>query len=548
VEGDEGLRFPPEVEAAVYFCCLESVNNARKHAGGAPISVKVDAEGRALRFSVRDEGPGFTPSTSGSVGRGLRNLASRVTAVGGSVIFDSAPGQGTTVRGEVPLAEPPVRSKPTIPPIATAPPSPATPPPPATPPSDAVAPAPVAPLPPAPPPPTPSSPVPAAHPQPVPSAPQSALLGKVREVVETAVEYSAGQPNDAELRRLRAGLAAPLRVGVVGAGGAGTSTLAAALSTVAPHDVTVVDLSDSYDQGGPIDALVAMLRPAGGAAEAVTRAGVDPGAVSTLYVLGKADEVCGGQPEDWDEALAVAAGCQRDPDLVRTGQPVTPVSGLLALAAVELTDDDVATLRSLGPDPDDADDHDAGPLLDRLGWFGVRLAAQLLHDGTVSDRIGLATELAQRSGLTWLADALGGQFARRAQVLRARAAMLELEDVIRRAPATAERVLYQLEQLRIGTHELAELDLSDALTDGSMVLIGSDRDAALRLLGTADGRTTARLGLPEDASPSEVRAAITEELAHWRQQAAHPAATSSVRRAAEVLARTCESLLPQAMD
>jgi len=94
VDGDEGLRYPPEVEAAVYFCCLESVNNARKHADGAPISVKVDGGSAELRFSVRDEGPGFTPSTSGSVGRGLRNLASRVTSVGGSVAFRLRPGEG----------------------------------------------------------------------------------------------------------------------------------------------------------------------------------------------------------------------------------------------------------------------------------------------------------------------------------------------------------------------------------------------------------------------------------------------------------------------
>jgi hypothetical protein len=227
---------------------------------------------------------------------------------------------------------------------------------------------------------------------------------------------------------------------------------------------------------------------------------------------------------------------------VRTGQPVTPVSGLLARAVVELTEDDVARLRGLGADPEGAA---ADPLVERFGWFGVRLAAQLLSDGTVTDREGLAAELAERSGLTWLSQALAGQFARRAQVLRARAAIVELEDVIRRTPRTPEQVLYQLEQLKIGTHELAELELSDALTDGSMVLIGSDRDAALRLLGVADGRTTARLGLPEDASPAQVRSAITEELAHWRQQAAHPAATSSVRRAAEVLARTCEALLPR---
>jgi len=582
VDGDDGLRFPPEIEAAVYFCCLESVNNARKHAGGAPIAVKVESDDRSLRFTVRDEGPGFVVSTSGSVGRGLRNLASRVTTVGGTVDFDSAPGQGTTVRGRVPLAEPPVRSAPDraappVPTVAAAPevaavaaapevaavaaapevaavpvPVPvadaaAGPPPPPSPVVALPPPAPVAPL--RPPPRSPEVTAAPLQARPAGPAAESTLLVKVRGVVETAVAHSAGQPDEAELQRLRARLAAPLRVGVVGQAGVGTSTLAAALSAVVPADVAVVDLSDSYDQGDPVDALVVLLRPAGGAAAAVARAGVDPGAVSVLYVLGKADEVCGGQPEDWDEALAVAAGCQRDPDLERTGQPVTPVSGLLALGAVELTDEDVATLRALGADPDEADDEaPLAPLLDRLGWFGVRLAAQLLSEGTVTDRDGLSSELARRSGLTWLGEALGGQFARRAQVLRARAAMLELEEIIRHAPSTAEQVLYQLEQLRIGTHELAELELSDALTDGSMVLIGSDRDAALRLLGTADGRTTARLGLAEDASPSEVRAAITEELTHWRHQAAHPAATSSVRRAAEILARTCESLLPGAMD
>jgi hypothetical protein len=117
--------------------------------------------------------------------------------------------------------------------------------------------------------------------------------------------------------------------------------------------------------------------------------------------------------------------------------------------------------------------------------------------------------------------------------------------LVSRSPETAEPVLYRLEELRAGTHELAEIELSDALANGSMVLLGTDRDAALRLLGTADSRPTARLGLPDDASPEQVRSAVIEELSHWRRQSAHPAATGSVRRAAEILMRTCESLLAQ---
>nr|MDQ2710102.1 histidine kinase [Actinomycetota bacterium] len=168
----EQLRFPPEVEAAVYFCCLESVNNARKHAGGAPVEVQVSVEGGALRFVVRDSGPGFTPSLSGSAGRGLRNLTARITGVGGTLSIDSAPGAGTTVRGQVPLAEPPRPVAAPAPASVAAPPV-SAPAPPAPPPVSA--PAPPAPPPPAPPPPAAPHPAP---PQPV-RVPVRAVPGPV---------------------------------------------------------------------------------------------------------------------------------------------------------------------------------------------------------------------------------------------------------------------------------------------------------------------------------------------------------------------------------
>jgi signal transduction histidine kinase len=98
-------RVPPAAEAAVYFCCLEAVNNARKHAPGAPVTVSVGVADGELRFAVRDEGPGFDPEAISNSGRGQRNLAARIRAVGGRIGVESAPGTGTTVSGAVPLRD-----------------------------------------------------------------------------------------------------------------------------------------------------------------------------------------------------------------------------------------------------------------------------------------------------------------------------------------------------------------------------------------------------------------------------------------------------------
>ena len=103
-----GRRWGTDVESAVYFCCLEAVNNARKHAPGAAITITFAEVGGVLRFSVRDDGPGFTPAPPGSgPNRGMRNVATRITAVGGTVALESAPGRGTTVAGSIPLADAP---------------------------------------------------------------------------------------------------------------------------------------------------------------------------------------------------------------------------------------------------------------------------------------------------------------------------------------------------------------------------------------------------------------------------------------------------------
>jgi signal transduction histidine kinase len=120
VHGEGVGRHDEAVEAAVYFSTLEAVNNARKYADGAAISVRLAEGDGVLRAVVRDEGPGFTPTPGQGPGRGMRNLATRLAAVSGRVDVDSAPGHGTTVRVEVPL---PAAPEPTSP----APPTPAAP-------------------------------------------------------------------------------------------------------------------------------------------------------------------------------------------------------------------------------------------------------------------------------------------------------------------------------------------------------------------------------------------------------------------------------------
>jgi signal transduction histidine kinase len=96
-------RYPEQVEAAVYFCCLEALQNAAKHAPGAHVELRLAADEDTLRFTVTDSGPGFVGG--GVPGAGLQNMADRVGAVGGSVECRSAPGAGTTVEGNVPVPE-----------------------------------------------------------------------------------------------------------------------------------------------------------------------------------------------------------------------------------------------------------------------------------------------------------------------------------------------------------------------------------------------------------------------------------------------------------
>jgi signal transduction histidine kinase len=103
LECDGARRYAPELEAAIYFCCLEALQNAAKHAGAnARAAVALREVGDALAFEVADDGVGFdAASANGSAG--LQNMADRIGALGGELRVESTPGVGTRVAGSVPV-------------------------------------------------------------------------------------------------------------------------------------------------------------------------------------------------------------------------------------------------------------------------------------------------------------------------------------------------------------------------------------------------------------------------------------------------------------
>jgi signal transduction histidine kinase len=104
VQADGRARFDPAVEAAVYFCCAEALQNAAKHAGAnTRVTVTIAHDGDRLHFSVVDDGVGFDAGHD-TAGTGFENLRERLGAADGQLVVESTPGQGTTVAGSLPAA------------------------------------------------------------------------------------------------------------------------------------------------------------------------------------------------------------------------------------------------------------------------------------------------------------------------------------------------------------------------------------------------------------------------------------------------------------
>jgi signal transduction histidine kinase len=95
-------RYPQETEAAVYFSCLEALQNLAKYADASAAAVRLAQTDGTLTFEVTDDGRGFDPVTA-SRGSGLQGIADRLAALGGKLTVRSTPGNGTTVAGRLPV-------------------------------------------------------------------------------------------------------------------------------------------------------------------------------------------------------------------------------------------------------------------------------------------------------------------------------------------------------------------------------------------------------------------------------------------------------------
>ena len=288
--------------------------------------------------------------------------------------------------------------------------------------------------------------------------------------------------------------------------------------------------------------------------------------VNTIAVLSRADEVGVGRVDALRSARRIAARYRADETLRAFCQTVVPVAGLLAVTGRTMRQDEYAALAALAKLPPEQLDAllltvdrfvatDAGDtvadlsaatrtaLLDRFGMFGLRLSTTLIRQG-VGDAATLAAELVQRSGLVELREVLASEFTARRDVLKARSALIALDQVLRSDPRPAATPLaVEVERILAGAHEFAELRLLSDLRGRVLRPPTEQAQEAERLIGGDGSAPNQRLGLPPDAGPDELRAVALDRLTAWRRRAESPMSSRAMANAARVVVRSCEGIL-----
>jgi hypothetical protein len=278
--------------------------------------------------------------------------------------------------------------------------------------------------------------------------------------------------------------------------------------------------------------------------------------VNTVAVISRADEIAGGRVDAMFSARHIAQRYRGEPTMRALCQNVVAVSGLIAETGRTLRQSEFAALAELAREPKEALEAELltvarflkggdrvvrEGLLARFGIFGIRLSTSLLRQGSNS-AAALAGELIARSGLAELERVLHTQFAERRDLLKARSALLAVDAVL--SPAHRAGPLgRELERILAGAHEFVELRQLAALRSGSVGLPKPVAAEAERLLGDAGTAVPARLGLPPDIPPQEIRRAAFAALERWQRHAENPMFTRAATDACRVVVRTCEAML-----
>jgi signal transduction histidine kinase len=95
-------RYPREVEAAVYFCVLEAIQNVAKYAEATTAAMRLAERDGSLVFEIEDDGSGFDTTVT-TYGTGMQGMVDRLDAIGGTLGIHSSLGEGTVVRGTIKL-------------------------------------------------------------------------------------------------------------------------------------------------------------------------------------------------------------------------------------------------------------------------------------------------------------------------------------------------------------------------------------------------------------------------------------------------------------
>lgn len=336
------------------------------------------------------------------------------------------------------------------------------------------------------------------------------------------------------------------------------------------REATLIDTPADATVSDEADAVVHLACNVDGAALAPLHAAQDSpvaraAPIGTVLVLSRADEIGAGRADALSSARLIARRHDRNARLHGLCQQVVAVAGLVGYAGRTLTIQEYAQLRDLAALDRSALEElllstdrfvrsDAGTLvgadarrslLERFGLFGVRLATALIRGGCHTPE-KLSTELVRRSGLADLRESIDRDLTGRAEVLKARSALLAIERLLATQPlAQARPIAARLEQVLASAHDFRELRVLTALRTGRTPLPAELAAEARRLLGGDGTGIRQRLAVDHPVTEARLRTAAARALARWQDEAANPVLGRQQRRAAAVVVRTCEGMLAQ---
>ena len=324
------------------------------------------------------------------------------------------------------------------------------------------------------------------------------------------------------------------------------------------------------DDGVPrVDAVVFLLRTLNATDIALLKqigelVGGSAGALGVIGVASRADEIGAGRIDAMLSAKDVATRFTSEMDKTGICQAVVPVSGLLALTARTLRQSEFVALEKLGgveppelaramlsvdrfvreDSPLPLDAATRAQLMDRFGMFGIRISIAVLRSG-VSDSVGLADELLERSGLVALRDVIDQQFAQRSDLLKAHTALLSLRRLVEVNPISAtRRIIADIDPLIADTHAFEELRLLSLLHSRTTTLNEDEMVSLRRIIGGTGTDAASRLGLTADAPYDGPRAAFAA-VQRWRRRADHPLNDPFTTRACRAAVRSAEAMVAE---